>query len=267
MQNGPYLLLFVLLILLVTGWLYARKRGALRAKLEQPFPENWRNILEKRVFFYAQLDDSDKQLFEKRATLFLATKEIKPIETDIDDTIRVLVAASAIIPTFAFPAYNYPQVGTILIYPGSFDDQFQTKKYEGHKQFIVGLVGNDSLKGLVILSKPDLISAFDGQPHQENVGVHEFVHLLDKEDGAIDGIPALLLEHQYVGSWLHEIKNEIKRIESGHSDINPYALTNNAEFLAVVSEYFFTNPAMFERKHPDLYQYLADIFKVEKTDA
>lgn len=41
------------------------------------------------------------------------------------------------------------------------------------------------------------------------------------------------------------------------------ALTNNAEFLAVVSEYFFDNPEKFQKKHPELYQFLSAIFNRE----
>lgn len=83
------------------------------------------------------------------------------------------------------------------------------------------MMGNRFLIGTVLLSKPDLVMAFDGLNHKSNVGIHEFVHLLDKEDRAIDGIPKMLIDHRYVGPWLHEIKNEIKRIEHGKSDINP----------------------------------------------
>lgn len=46
-----------------------------------------------------------------------------------------------------------------------------------------------------------------------------------------------------------------------HSDINPYALTSNAEFLAVVSEYFFDNPEKMKSRHPELYNDLVGIFK------
>jgi Mlc titration factor MtfA (ptsG expression regulator) len=97
------------------------------------------------------------------------------------------------------------------------------------------------------------------------VGIHEFVHLLDKADGEIDGIPEALLKHDYVGPWLIEIKKEMKRIEKHHSDINPYALTNNAEFLAVVSEYFFDNPEKFKHRHPELYRLLSTIFNQESS--
>jgi hypothetical protein len=92
------------------------------------------------------------------------------------------------------------------------------------------------------------------------VGIHEFVHLIDDVDGGTDGVPEILLQHSYVAPWLHLIKEEMRHIEEGHSDINPYALTNNAEFLAVVSEYFFDNPDKFKRRHPELYQYLTSIF-------
>jgi Mlc titration factor MtfA (ptsG expression regulator) len=232
----------------------------LQEKLNEKFPGIWREILSKEVLFYKQLNEPERVLFEKRVQRFLATKKIEGIDTEIDDSIRLFVASSAIIPTFAFPEYNYPDVHSVLIYPGSFDEQFQTQNFDGNKENIIGMVGNRFQNGVVILSKPDLIAAFDGLPHKSNVGIHEFVHLLDKEDGVIDGIPELLMEHKYVGPWLHEIKNEMSRIEKGNSDINPYALTNNAEFLAVVSEYFFNSPEKFKNKHPELYQFLSTIY-------
>ena len=111
-----------------------------------------------------------------------------------------------------------------------------------------------------------LVKAFDGQPHKENVGIHEFVHLLDKEDGIIDGIPRALITHKFAGPWLHEIKKEMGKIEKGNSDINPYALSSNAEFLAVVSEYFFDNPDKFKKRHAELYEFLATIYNSHKGD-
>ena len=242
-----------------------KKKKVLQDKLNEKFPELWRTSLKKNVLFYAQLDAPDADLFEKRIRRFLATKHIEGIETEIDDSIRLMVASSAVIPTFAFPQYNYPYVHSILIYPNSFDEKFQTQRYNGHKEFITGMVDSRVQNGTVILSKPDLVRVFDGLPHKENVGIHEFVHLLDKEDGAIDGIPEVLIKHRFVGPWLHEIKNEIARIEKGNSDINPYALTNNAEFLAVVSEYFFSNPEKFHKRHPELYQFLSGIFSQDKS--
>jgi len=261
--------LVILAVVLLIGIVLFRKvfikKRLVQEKLNEKFPALWREILSKKVLFYSHLNNSEKSLFEKRVQRFLATKTIEGIDTEIDDTIRVMVASSAIIPTFAFPEYNYPDVHVILVYPNSFDEEFQTQRFEGHREYITGMVGNRFQNGTVILSKPDLIMAFDGLPHKSNVGVHEFVHLLDKEDGVIDGIPESLMEHKFVGPWLHEIKKEMEKIESGKSDINPYALTNNAEFLAVVSEYFFNSPEKFKHRHPELYEFLAATFTTDKS--
>jgi len=250
----------VILYRIITG---SKKKRLIQLKLNEPFPEAWRETLKRFVLFYNRLDNPDRILFEKRICLFLLTKKIDGIDTEIDDTIRLFVASSAIIPTFAFPEYTYPHVHSILIYPNSFDEHFQTQRFSGHKEFISGMVGNRFMEGTVILSKPDLITDFDGLPHKGNVGIHEFVHLLDKEDGAIDGIPEVLLEHKFVGPWLHEIKNEMKKIQKRNSDIDPYALTSNAEFLAVVSEYFFDNPEKFQNRHPELFKFLSSIFRTK----
>lgn len=226
----------------------------------QPFPESWRNILNEHVKFYRMLENGQKAGFEKRIQLFLGTKKIEPIDTEIDDSIKIMVAASAIIPMFAFPEYNYPNLREILIYPNSFDEKFRTQGDHGHKGNIIGMVGNRFMNGSMIISKPDLINAYDGSNHKINVGIHEFIHLIDDFDGAIDGIPEILVTHAYVAPWLQLIKDEMAQIQHGRSDISPYALTSNAEFLAVVSEYFFDDPEKFKTKHPDLYHYLTSIF-------
>ena len=51
------------------------------------------------------------------------------------------------------------------------------------------------------------------------------------------------------------------RIQSGKSDINPYAATNEAEFFAVAAEYFFEKPQQLETKHPEIYRMLKLIFE------
>jgi Mlc titration factor MtfA (ptsG expression regulator) len=257
------LIIFLIFLTAFGAILYIvfRKKGQnMKRIIAQPFPESWRKILNDHIKFYRDLEDAQKTGFEKRIKLFLATKKIEPVDTEIDDRIRIMVAASAIIPMFAFPGYNYPNLREILIYPNSFDEKFQTQRFEGHKEFITGMVGNRFMNGTMIISKPDLISAYDGRDHKSNVGIHEFVHLIDTVDGVTDGIPEILLKHTYAAPWLYLIKEEMSRIEKGKSDISPYALTSNAEFLAVVSEYFFDNSENFKKKHPDLYNYLTTIF-------
>ena len=263
-DNTGDFMTYVLVFIFLTA-MYALYRNVIkpsrirREKLNKPFPPAYRTILEKRVRYYEHLSGDRKKEFEKRILYFLMEKDITGVDTKISDTDKLLVASSALIPLFAFPYYNYPRVKEILLYPGSFDENFQTDNSgQGHN--ILGMVGNGFMTGTVILSRPDLEASFDGRRHKNNVGIHEFVHLIDGADGETDGIPEILFQHSFVFPWLKEIKKEMEKMEDAPSDINPYALTNNAEFLAVVAEYFFDNPEKLKSHHPGLYRDLVKIF-------
>ncbi len=223
------------------------------------FPQEWTDILLNKVVFYKKLAPVGQTMFEIRVQRFLNAKKVTGVDTEVDDTIKLLVASSAIIPTFAFANFNYPNVNEVLIYPNAFNKNFETG--EGADGNILGMVGNRFMKGIVVFSKPSLLKAFDGQEHSFNVGVHEFVHLIDGLDGAIDGVPEMLIDNKFSLPWLTEVRKEMNKIKQNESDINPYALTNEAEFLAVASEYFFDSPEKFERKHPKLYAYMEQIFQ------
>ncbi len=227
---------------------------------DEPFPEKWRYYLKAHVPFYLQLQEKDKRVFEKRVQFFLNEKSVTGVGTSIDDKIRILVASSAIIPVFAFPDYHYENVQEILIYPGTFNTEFETEKFAGHDKNISGMVGRGAMNGIMILSKPDLLRAFANPKDGRNVGIHEFVHLIDMADGSTDGIPELLLQSSYTAPWIKEIQNVVHEIEAGDSRIRPYALTNNAEFLSVVSEYFFETSKKLKNVHLELYERLSRIF-------
>lgn len=250
--------------LLALAWLYRHyTRNYLKRlkALETRFPAAWQEFLEENSLFYKNLSDADKTVFNRRVQFFLAEKKIEGVSTEITDELKLLVAASAIIPTFAFPFFEYPHLKQVLLYPNSFDRNFQTGEEAGREnQVIAGMVGNGFLNGTLLLSKTDLVNGFQGK-NANNVGIHEFVHLLDMADGAVDGLPEIFLNNVYTLPWLKVIQAEVKKIKKRRSDINPYSLTSNAEFLAVVSEYFFDNPEKFQEKHPELYDYLCAIFQ------
>ena len=249
----------VVLILLVSRNRY-RKTQMRVSLFSSEFPVEWREILSKHSLFFLELDDAKKELFERRVQIFLLEKKIEGIDTEVDDEIRLLIAASAIIPTFAFPAFDYPDLNEVLVYPKSFSKKFEIDGKDKSSENIEGMVGNQYMNHSLLLSKPSLLAGFNGHSGEENVGIHEFVHLLDREDGDTDGIPERLVENGFALPWLRLIKQEMDRIRRGKSDINPYAITNNAEFLAVVSEYFFNDPEEFHRKHPELFQFLTAIY-------
>jgi len=261
-QNVLYGIGFVVVAVIAIIHRFQYKKSYARlAVFKTDFPAAWREILTKHSVFYQSLDAKKQALFEKRVQLFLLEKRVEGIDTDIDDVVRVLVAASAIIPTFAFPAFDYPELNEVLVYPASFSEKFEIGQNQNAEN-IEGMVGNRYMNHSLLLSKPALLSGFNGRKGENNVGIHEFVHLLDREDGEADGMPERLADHHYALPWLHLIKKEMHEIRSGDSDINPYAITNNAEFLAVVSEYFFSDPEEFQEKHPELYKILSTFYHI-----
>jgi Mlc titration factor MtfA (ptsG expression regulator) len=238
-----------------------RKYRRRRRIVSRPFPPEWDTILRTRVAFYNTLSETEKERFRHEITIFLAEKRITPIKTRIDETTRVLVAASAIIPIFGFPEWEYDDLGEILIYPSSFDDDYQFSS--GRK--ILGVVhSRGPLSNVMILSKPDLHDGYTHATDMLNVGIHEFAHVIDKADGAVDGVPATL-DASLVKPWLDLVRTKMKEIASGRSDIRPYALKNEQEFFAVVSEYFFENPVKLKHNHPKLYAMLEKIFNQDMS--
>jgi MtfA peptidase len=79
-------------------------------------------------------------------------------------------------------------------------------------------------------------------------------------DGTLDGVPELLLERKYVARWKELLDITMAQIRTGHSDINPYAATSPVECFAVISEYFFEQPEVFQSGHPELNEMLRRIF-------
>lgn len=221
------------------------------------FPDTWRFILDQKVIFYHNLEAPQKDRFEKDTLRFLANVRITGVNTEVDITDKLLVASSAAIPVFGFPEWDYTFLDEVLLYPGSFDRSYNINSQE---EVITGMVGSGAMEGKMILSKPALHRGFDNTTDKQNVGVHEFIHLLDKEDGVIDGIPATLRGKEFSLPWLNLIKEKTKEIKTGKSDINEYAATHEREFLTVAGEYFFERPELLKQNHPKLYELLSKAF-------
>jgi len=222
-----------------------------------------RKILEDTVAFYRKLSVEDKGRFEKDVVSFLDSCIVTGVGFELSDTDRMLVAASAVIPIFGFPNWMYRNLNEVLLYPNSFNGQYET---QGEDRSIAGMVGWGAMNRTMILSRQSLHEGFENEHSKSNVGIHEFVHLIDKSDAAVDGIPESIMQKQYIIPWLKLMHEEIREIRERHSDINPYGATNESEFLSVVSEYFFNQPELLERKHPELYAALERMFRQDPAE-
>jgi MtfA peptidase len=237
-------------------WLIRRRYLRRMAVMRLPFPDQWEKILRTHVAFFEALDDSGKARFRQLVQIFLDEIRITGIRTEIDETIRVLVAASAAIPVFGFHDWEYHRLREVLIYPDAFDDAYHSRG--GSDENILGMVGLHHLSGVMILSKPALLAGFAHQAGAHNVGVHEFAHLVEKESSEY-GLPPEV-PWMAVRQWVRYVARELARPSKHHAHFSDYAYTNEHEFFAVLAEYFFTSPELLKRRDPALYAMLRNMF-------
>ena len=252
------LIVLSVVLMLVVAYLFRKSRPERSNTTE--FNPKFHELLLKEVLFYRNLDDIERKVFLNKTERFLAQTNIEGVGTSVEDKDRILVAASAVIPIFNFGNWMYRNITNVVLYPDTFNEDFQ---FEHGSRNIMGMVGNGFMNGQMILSKTALYNGFKEPGGKSNTAIHEFIHLLDGSDGNIDGIPALLLDNAATIPWLKAIESGIREIEKGRSDINPYAVTNEAEFLAVAAEYFFEKPAKFKENHPQLYWLMDKMFNPE----
>lgn len=226
-------------------------------------PADWHGVLEEHVRFYQVLDASEKKLFQEQMRSFLNEVYIDAVQFELEEIDRVFVAASAIIPVFRFRDWRYTNITGVIIYPNSFNENLGFGS-DSEDKWIAGMVGTGKYENQMLLSRKALHHGFTNKTDKRNTGVHEFIHLLDKTDGSIDGIPHNFLGQEYIIPWLNLMYKGMEDINNDASDIRAYGGTKQAEFFTVASEYFFERPKLLRRKHPELYEMLERCFNPDK---
>lgn len=250
-----YTLIAITLIIIVITIVWPKKKKTIKFDV----PESWNELLEKHVLFYKKLTPIDKQRFIEKIGSFLGSVKIIGVDFELEDLDRILVASSAIIPVFRFDNWTYPNIREVIIYPDYFnyDLEFNSKS---KNRTISGLVGTGVFSNKMILSRRALRHGFANKTDKGNTGIHEFMHLIDKLDGKIDGTPKALMNNESQLLWLNLIHEKMEAINNDKSDIRHYGGTSKEEFFAVAAEYFFERPKLLKRKHPELYKMLEDCF-------
>lgn len=228
----------------------------------EPLNADERSFLQRKVSFYAQLDDEGKIEFERRCLLFLQSVEIlgNDFEPSVED--ELLVASGSVILAWGFSKWYYVRVEQVILVAESFNEHSEFGQADSGIQ---GLVGSHHLAGKMILSRPALHAGFSNDRDKLNVAIHEFSHLIDMSDGQADGFPEQLSNHAFGMPWFALMQRKIQEIAQGESNIRDYGAVNTAEFFAVVSEYFFERPKMLSDKHPEVYAALADFYKQDRA--
>jgi MtfA peptidase len=249
------LIVLLLIILIILFAFRIRKKKEMTT-----LPENYKELFHDYIKFYRNLGEDDQLQFEKRAAQFLASVKITGTNAEVEDMDVIMIAAGAVIPVFRIPDWHYMNLHEVLLYPGTFNHDFDQ---HGTDRSIAGMVGTGALQNVMILTKWQLRQGFINSNDAQNTAIHEFVHLIDQMDGTFDGSPEIILEKKYVAHWQQLMNSTIAQMKHFGSDIHMYGATNTIEFFAVISEYFFEQPSALQTNHPQLYEMLSRIYRTE----
>ena len=231
--------------------------------------------------FVRRLTVEENRRLRLIASDFLARKIIiGAAGLEIDDLIRIQIAAQACILILELDADYYDGWREIIVYPGQF-----AKTHDVVDEFGVvhttrdPLAGEAWLGGPVVLSHADLAHTENAVDRGDgyNVVIHEFAHKLDMLNGEANGYPPLhrgmskeTWKRTFLAAYLAFCKqvdeaDALARRDGGRAldaiPIDPYAAQNPAEFFAVISEVFFEMPDAVHDAFPAVYQQLKAFYK------
>ena len=220
-------------------------------RLPEPFPDEWASFLWDHSAHYRRLPGRLQTAFERDVQRFIAKQRITGVETNVDDPLRFLVAASAAALSVGWPGYKWSELSEVLLYPDNFDRDYRLGRPE--------LAGQAHVWGTVILSVPSLRHSFANDEDPYHVGLHEFAHLLTFDRGQQISVPVGLPPAQ-IQLWEAIQTDELTRVVRGESIVDRYAL-QPSEFFPCAVEAFFQKPVELRDDHRRLYQFLSRYFR------
>jgi Mlc titration factor MtfA (ptsG expression regulator) len=257
------------LALLIGKYIFRRMKR--KQLLVMPFPDEWKQIIQKNVPLYNRLPDSLKEQLHGFVNVFIAEKKFEGCGgLEITDEIKVTIAAQASMLLLNRKAKYFPKLRTILVYPHT----YAAKTISSDGTVMINgqsvRLGESWQNGPVVLAWDSVTGGTMNIADARNVVLHEFAHQLDQEDGTANGAPILEHRSSYI-AWARVLSEEyetLQRKKKKHrkSVMSKYGATNPAEFFAVATETFFEKSKQMKKKHPELYDELKNYYKLDPIE-
>jgi hypothetical protein len=246
---------------------WRRRRLLKRATIDEAL---WQRVV-ARLPFLAGLKVDELARLRELALVFLHEKEMTGAGgLALTDDIRLEVALQACLPILNLGMDVYDGWVGIIIYPTEFRVQRQEVDEDG-----VMHEWDDELSGEAWPGGPVLLSWEDveiGNAHPDeggeagyNVIIHEFAHKIDMLTGEADGYPTPHADMD-PAAWTRALESAYARFvgmveREKETLLDPYAAEHPAEFFAVASETFFTDPHAVKKEFPGLYEQLTKFYR------
>jgi Mlc titration factor MtfA (ptsG expression regulator) len=205
-----------------------------------------------------RLSPDDRQQLRLLAARFLQRKRFHPIEMELGEVQRLLIALQACLPVLQMGFRALRGWYGVIVYPGEF--KVRHRHHDGSTGVVTEgdqvLSGEAWQIGPLVLSwaavQQDLLNPWDGF----NVVAHEIAHKLDMLDGPPDGVPPLprgMSRRRWIETFQRAYDRLTTEVARGQATlIDDYATTNPGEYFVVVSELHFSDPKRLDHAEPDV---------------
>lgn len=243
---------------------WRRKRILARLAI---YPAVWQQVLDSLPILDG-LNTEETERLRERSLLFLHAKRLTALPgVDLQLQDRLRLAAQAQLPLLHLADLNwYEGFHEIVIYPGDFHSPQKHRDSAGVvHEWDDEHSGEAWLQGPVILAWPGVHESGDWEGY--NLVIHELAHKLDMLNGDANGLPPLHSSMR-VEAWATAMQSAYDVLNvtldadpDAHTNIDPYAAENPAEFFAVTSEYFFSAPDLLHASYPEVYAQLQAFYR------
>ncbi len=135
---------------------------------------------------------------------------------------------------------------------------------EDSEVYFFGSVQNEDEQLVLEISTDEVLLGARAGHEVLDVVVHELTHVLDHLQDPPGILPFMDREEIRELVRLREI--ELEKIDEGASCLDPYAKTNDMEFIAVAAETYFARPYELATTSPKLFQLLDRYFQVDPSE-
>jgi Mlc titration factor MtfA (ptsG expression regulator) len=239
--------------------------------LAQPFPAEYRSLIERRVPLAKHLSEAELGKLEALVRIMMSEKTFQGAGgLELSEEMCLVIAARAcllVLHRVELDEPLYPTLDSIIVYPST----YRAPHREQHGYVVVEgeqrRLGESWSHGAVVLSWDAVLAGGNDLHDGHDVVLHEFAHQLDAAGGDMDGTPELDSWARYA-VWAKIAGNAYKAlydavVERRPTTIDPYGATNAPEFFAVVVEQFFETPGALASHHPALYAELVAFFRID----
>ncbi len=238
-----------------------------RPTVYPPVPRFWRPLVASRVPLAGRLTpDQQERLLLKMQRLIEGCRWEGCAGLRLTEDMQVIIAAHACLLVLEQPGEPYPELRTILVYPGTYQPRRFSWTPSADAEYPEDPRLGESWKhGVVILAWDSAEDGARDPADGHNVVLHEFAHQLDGSGGTFDGTPRLP-DATALASWAAMLEAQYEHLvgeaETGRQGVlDHYGATDRAEFFAVATEAFFERPADLREERPALYQALRTYYR------